>query len=282
MLLERGPSSQLLVGMTLGLLFEKPSTRTRVSFEAGMNQLGGQSLFLDSEKIQLSRGESLADTAQVLSRYLDGLIVRTFEQAALEEWARHATIPVINGLTDLCHPCQALADLMTILEKKGYLKGLKIAYIGDGNNVANSLLEASAKVGMHIAIGCPRGFEPDPHIVAQSQAEANQTEGSAVITHDPLEAVDAADVVYTDVWTSMGQEQEHSHRLEALAEYQVNDQLMSKANPSAIVLHCLPAHRGEEITASVLDGPQSVVLDQAENRLHMQKAILVEWIGRPQ
>ncbi|NKB81272.1 MAG: ornithine carbamoyltransferase [Nitrospirales bacterium] len=276
---RQSPSSYLLTGMTLGLLFEKPSTRTRVSFEAGMNQLGGQSLFLDFEKIQLSRGESLSDTAQVLSRYLDGLVIRTFEQATLEEWARHTSIPVINGLTDLGHPCQALADLMTIWEKMDCLKGLKLAYIGDGNNVANSLLEASVKVGMHIAIGCPRGFEPDPHIVAQAQMEARQTGGSAVITHDPLDAANGADVVYTDVWTSMGQEQDQARRLTALAGYQVNDQLMNEAKPSAIVLHCLPAHRGEEITASVLDGPQSVVLDQAENRLHVQKAILAEWIG---
>lgn len=278
---RKGPNSQLLAGMTLGLLFEKPSTRTRVSFEAGMNQLGGQALFLDYEKIQLSRGESLPDTAQVLSRYLDGLIVRTFEQRTLEAWARYATIPVINGLTDLCHPCQALADLMTILEKKGHLKGLKMAYIGDGNNMAHSLMEASAKVGMHFAIGCPAGFDPDTDITQQAQTEAREHDGSIVVSHDPLEAAMNADIVYTDVWTSMGQEEEQDRRLEALSGYQVNEQLMSRARPDAIVLHCLPAHRGEEITASVLEGPQSVVLDQAENRLHMQKAILTEWIGQP-
>jgi len=276
-----GQSSQLLQGLTLGLLFEKPSTRTRVSFEAGMSQLGGQALFLSSEKIQLSRGESLADTALVLSRYLDGLVVRTFEQSTLEEWARHATIPVINGLTDLTHPCQALADLLTILEKKGSLKGLKLAYVGDGNNIANSLLEAGAKVGMHIAIGCPTQYAPDPTITEKSQQEAEETGATIEITPDPLYAARHADVLYTDVWTSMGQENEQARRLTALAPYQLNESLLAIAKPDAMVLHCLPAHRGEEITAGVIDGPQSAVLDQAENRLHVQKAILTEWLGRP-
>ncbi len=276
-----GRASQWLSGLTLGLIFEKPSTRTRVSFEAGMNQLGGQALFLSSEKIQLSRGESLADTALVLSRYLDGLVVRTFEQSTLEEWARHATIPVINGLTDLSHPCQALADILTILEKKGSLTGLKLAYLGDGNNIANSLIEAGAKVGMHVAIGCPPNYVPDPTIVEKSREEAAQTGATIEITSDPVEAARKADVLYTDVWTSMGQEEEQAQRLTALAPYQLNESLMAVAKPDAIVLHCLPAHRGEEITASVLDGPQSAVLDQAENRLHVQKAILTEWLGRP-
>jgi len=269
-----------LKGKTLGLIFEKPSTRTRVSFEAGMNQLGGQALFLASEKIQLSRGESLADTAKVLSRYVDGLVVRTFNQSALEEWAQHTSIPVINGLTDHCHPCQALADLLTIVEKKGRAKGLKLAYIGDGNNITHSLLEMGAKVGMHVSVGCPSGYEPDSRIVKQAMAESIESGARIEITHDPMVAAKNADAIYTDVWISMGQEAEHQPRMAAFAPYQVNSQLMKQAKPSAVVLHCLPAHRGEEITGEVLDGPQSVVLDQAENRLHIQKAILLEWLGR--
>ena len=269
-----------LKGKTLGLIFEKPSTRTRVSFEAGMNQLGGQALFLASEKIQLSRGESLADTAKVLSRYVDGLVVRTFDQSALEEWAQHTSIPVINGLTDHCHPCQALADLLTIVEKKGRAKGLKLAYIGDGNNITHSLLEIGAKVGMHVSVGCPAGYAPDSTIVKQAKIEGAQTGAKIEITHDPLLAAKNADAIYTDVWISMGQEDEQQPRMSAFAPYQVNTLLMKQAKPGAVVLHCLPAHRGEEITAEVLDGPQSVVLDQAENRLHIQKAILLEWLGK--
>ncbi len=281
-----GPASQWLSGLTLGLIFEKPSTRTRVSFEAGMHQLGGQALFLPSDTIQLSRGESLGDTALVLSRYLDGLVIRTFEQSKLEEWARYATIPVINGLTDLCHPCQALADLFTLMEVNGSFakesfEGLKLAYIGDGNNIAHSLIEAGAKVGMHIAIGCPPHYQPDPGIVERSRKEAAQTGATIEIVHDPAVAAENADALYTDVWTSMGQEHEQTERLKALAPYQLNERLLHRAKPSAIVLHCLPAHRGEEITAAVLDGPQSAVLQQAENRLHIQKAILTEWLGRP-
>ena len=277
---RKGKSPFPLKGKTLGLIFEKPSTRTRVSFEAGMNQLGGQALFLASEKIQLSRGESLADTAKVLSRYVDGLVVRTFDQSALEEWAQHTSIPVINGLTDHCHPCQALADLLTIVEKKGRAKGLKLAYIGDGNNITHSLLEVGAKVGMHVSVGCPLGYEPDSTIVNQARVEAAQTGATIEITHDPMLAAKNADAVYTDVWISMGQEDEHQPRMAAFAPYQVNSRLMKQAKPGAVVLHCLPAHRGEEITAEVLDGPQSVVLDQAENRLHIQKAILLEWLGK--
>lgn len=276
-----GVPHQRLVGATLGLLFEKPSTRTRVSFEAGINQLGGQSLFLPASDIQLCRGESVADTARVLSRYLDGIVIRTYEHAVVEEWARQATIPVINGLTDLCHPCQALSDLLTIREKKGRLKGLKIAYVGDGNNVANSLIEAAAKMGMAISLACPTGYEPNPRVVEGARGEAERTGGAITITDDPQEAVTDADVVYTDVWISMGQEREQARRLKVLAPYQVNERLMKGAEPDAIVMHCLPAHRGQEITAGVLDGPQSVVLDQAENRLHMQKAILVEWLQGP-
>ena len=217
----------------------------------------------------------------VLSRYLDGLVVRTFEQSTLEEWARHATIPVINGLTDLSHPCQALADLMTILEKKGSLKGVKLAYLGDGNNIANSLIEAGAKVGMHIAIGCPPDYMPNAEIVKKSREEANETGAVIEVTSDPAEAARNADALYTDVWTSMGQEEEQAQRLDTLAPYQLNEAIVATAKSDAIVLHCLPAHRGEEITEAVIDGPQSAVLDQAENRLHVQKAILMEWLGRP-
>lgn len=277
---RKGQVSFPLKGKTLGLIFEKPSTRTRVSFEAGMNQLGGQALFLASEKIQLSRGESLADTAKVLTRYLDGLVVRTFNQASLEEWAQHTTIPVINGLTDSCHPCQALADLLTIVEHRDDAKGLKLAYIGDGNNIAHSLLEIGAKVGMHVAVGCPKGYEPDPRIVEAAREEGHQTGATIEITHNPKVAATDADVIYTDVWISMGQEHEQQPRIAALTPYQVNRQLMKQTKPHALVMHCLPAHRGEEITEEVLDGPQSVVLDQAENRLHIQKAILLEWLGK--
>jgi ornithine carbamoyltransferase len=278
---RRGIPHDYLAGATLGLLFEKPSTRTRVSFEAGMNQLGGQSLFLSASDIQLCRGESIADTARVLSRYLDGLVVRTYDHATVEEWARQASIPVINGLTDLCHPCQALSDLLTIQEKKGRLRGVKLAYVGDGNNVANSLIESAAKMGMVISLACPSGYEPDQRLVDLARVEAEETGASITISEDAHIAVKEAHVVYTDVWVSMGREREQSRRLKALVPYQLNERLLKNARPDAIVMHCLPAHRGQEISAGVLDGPQSVVLDQAENRLHMQKAILVEWLARP-
>ena len=278
---RQGRASQLMAGLTLGLLFEKPSTRTRVSFEAAMNQMGGQALFLSTDTIQLSRGESLADTALVLSRYLDGLVVRTFAQSTLREWARHSTIPVLNGLTDSGHPCQALADLFTISEKKGDLKGLKFTYIGDGNNIANSLLETCALMGISMSVGCPPEYEPDQKITEWARGVAQQSGATIDITHDPRLAAKDSDVLYTDVWTSMGQEKEQAKRIKILAPYQLNEQILSGAKPDALVMHCLPAHRGEEISASVLDGPQSVVLDQAENRLHMQKAILTEWLGRP-
>jgi ornithine carbamoyltransferase len=271
---QRGIRHDLLKGKTLGLLFQKPSTRTRVSFEAGMHQLGGHALVLPMADIQLSRGESVADTARVLSRYLDGIVIRTYDHTTVEEWAREATMPVINGLTDLSHPCQALSDLLTIKEKKGRLKGLKVAYVGDGNNVANSLIEAAAKMGMTISLGCPSGYQPDQHVVDLARVEAAKTGGLIELTQDPYVAVKEADVVYADVWISMGREREQARRLRVLAPYQVNGRLVAKAKPGAIVMHCLPAHRGEEITAEVLDGPQSVIIEQAENRLHMQKAIL--------
>ena len=275
----------MLAGRTIGLLFQKASTRTRVSFEVGMNQLGGQALFLPIGDIQLSRGESIADTARVLSRYLDGLVIRTYDQAIVEEWAREATVPVINGLTDLHHPCQALSDLLTIQEKKGRLKGLRLAYVGDGNNMTNSLIEAAVKVGMSVSCGCPKGYQPDSTVDEQARQEASKTGSAIELSDDPEVAAKDADVVYTDVWISMGQEREQARRLKAFSQYQVNARLMRRARPDAIVMHCLPAHRGEEISADVLDGPQSVVLDQAENRLHMQKAILVELVrplGRAQ
>jgi len=277
---RRGIPHPLLEGKTLGLLFEKPSTRTRVSFEAGMNQLGGHAMVLPMADTQLSRGESVPDTARVLSRYLDGIVIRTYDHATVEEWAREATMPVINGLTDLSHPCQALSDLLTIKEEKGRLKGIKIAYVGDGNNVANSLIEAAVKMGMTIALGCPSGYQPDQHVVDLARAEAAKTGAAVEIDHDPFVAVKDADVIYADVWISMGREREQARRLKVLAPYQVNNRLVSKAKSDVIVMHCLPAHRGEEITAEVLDGPQSVVIDQAENRLHMQKAILAKLLGK--
>lgn len=277
---RRGIPHQLLQGKTLGLLFQKPSTRTRVSFEAGMNQLGGHAMILPMAEIQLSRGESVADTARVLSRYLDGIVIRTYDHATVEEWAREATMPVINGLTDLSHPCQALSDLLTIKEKKGKLKGIKIAYVGDGNNVANSLIEAAAKMGMTIALGCPSGYQPDQHVVDLARMEAAKSGAVIELGDDPFVAVKEADVIYADVWISMGREREQARRLKVLAPYQVNSRLVAKAKPDAVVMHCLPAHRGEEITAEVLDGPQSVIIDQAENRLHMQKAILTKLLGK--
>jgi ornithine carbamoyltransferase len=271
---RQGKAHATLKGKTLGMIFEKSSTRTRVSFEVGMYQLGGHGLFLSSDDLQIGRGEPVADTARVLSRYLDGIMIRTFAQSTIEELARHATIPVINGLTDLHHPCQVLADLFTIREKKGKLKGLKLAYIGDGNNMANSLIEACVRTGMHISIGCPHGYEPDAGVMREAQQETVRTGSVLRIVNDPAKATQDADVVYTDVWASMGQEAEHAVRVRAFQGYEVDAKLMKTADTKAIVMHCLPAHRGEEIAADVIDGPQSVVWDQAENRLHTQKAVL--------
>ena len=277
---HQGIPHRLLRGKTLGLLFQKPSTRTRVSFEAGMNQLGGHALALPMSDIQLARGETVADTARVISRYLDGIVIRTYDHAIVEEWATEATMPVINGLTDHSHPCQALSDLMTIQEFKGRLKGLRLAYIGDGNNVANSLIEAGAKVGMHVVIGCPSGYQPDQRVIDRARMDGQATGAAVEVVENPLVAVKEADVVYTDVWISMGREREQARRLRILSPYQLNQRLLQRARPDAIVMHCLPAHRGEEISADVLDGPQSVVIDQAENRLHMQKAILTQLFSR--
>lgn len=269
----------LLKGKTLGMIFSKSSTRTRVSFEVGMFQLGGQALFLSSQDIQLGRGESIEDTAKVLSRYLDGIMIRTFSHQDVVDLSVHGSIPVINGLTDLMHPCQALADLMTIKEHKGTLAGLKLAYLGDGNNVANSLLHACAKAGMHIAVASPAGYECDSACVKEARDCAALTGGSVVLTPNPVEAAMDADVIYTDTWISMGQEAEKATKIPIFMPYQVNSELMSHASSDAIFLHCLPAYRGYEVSAEIMDGASSVVFDEAENRLHAQKAVLVKLLG---
>lgn len=264
-----------LVGKTLAMIFEKPSTRTRVSFEVGMTQLGGSALYLNSNDLQLGRGETIADTARVLSQYVDAIMIRTFAHQKLEELAEYATIPVINGLTDDDHPCQALADLLTIYEVKNTLKGLKLAYVGDGNNVAHALMIAAAKVGMDCVIACPAGYEPKEKYVNAAMQIGKQTGANVAVTHDPVEAVTNADIIYTDVWTSMGQEQESEQRLAVFQPFQVNCELAKHAKPDYMFLHCLPAHRDEEVTADVIDGPNSFVFQQAGNRLHVQKAILL-------
>lgn len=271
---KKGIAHYILEGKTLGMIFTKSSTRTRVSFEVGMYQLGGKGLFLSSNDIQLGRGETISDTAQVLSRYLDGIMIRTFAQRDVDQLAEGASIPVINGLTDLLHPCQVLADLQTIQEHKGQLKGLKMAYLGDGNNMAHSLMIGGAKVGIDVAIASPAGYLPDAGIVKIAREAGEETGANILVTEDPLEAVAGADIVYTDVWASMGQEAEQAKREKDFAAYQVNSQLMDKAKKDYIFLHCLPAHRGEEVTAEVIDGPNSVIFDEAENRLHAQKAIM--------
>ena len=260
-----------LIGKSIGLLFEKASTRTRVSFEVGIYQLGAHPIYLNPNEIQLGRGETIPDTARALSRYLDAIVVRTFGHELLAEFASHSSVPVINGLSDLHHPCQALGDLMTILEKKGRLKDIRIAYVGDGNNVANSLIEAASVTGMNLTIACPEGHEPDPEVLERVRAAANS---EILILREPKEAVGRADVVYTDVWVSMGQEKESKKRKKRFKDYQINSKILSCAKKDVVVLHCLPAHRGEEITDEVMDGPQSAVFDQAENRLHAQKALL--------
>jgi len=265
-----------LKGKILGMIFDKSSTRTRVSFEVGMIQLGGSALYLNGNDLQLGRGETIADTAQVLSQYLDGIMIRTFSHKSVEELADHAAIPVINGLTDLYHPCQALADLLTVYEKKGKLAGLKLAYIGDGNNMAHSLMIACAKVGMNVSIAAPKEYFPNHDVTAMCEGFTEVSGAKLVITDSPTEAVKDADIIYTDVWTSMGQEAENEQRLKDFQDYQVNDELLVHAHDDYLFMHCLPAHRGEEVSADVIDGPHSVVFDQAGNRLHAQKALLVE------
>lgn len=276
---KEGVQHHLLKGKTLGMIFTKSSTRTRVSFEVGMYQLGGYSLFLSANDIQLGRGETIYDTAQVLSRYLDGIMIRTFKHSDVEELAQFGTIPVVNGLTDLMHPCQILADLFTVYEQKGALKGLKMAYVGDGNNVANSLLHGCSKVGMNISVATPKGYECDKEMAAEA-FEAAKLSGSEInLTEDPFEAVKNADVIYTDTWVSMGQESEKEQRKKIFMPFQVNTELFSKAKDDAIFLHCLPAYRGLEVTDEIIDGPQSVIFDEAENRMHVQKAVLAILMG---
>lgn len=269
-----GEVFQPLLGKTLGMIFEKSSTRTRVSFEVGMFQLGGHALFLSKNDIQMGRGETISDTAQTMSRYLDGIIIRTFGHRNVVDLARAATIPVINALSDQSHPCQALADYQTVLEKKGRLEGLKIAYIGDGNNMTHSLMMGAAKLGMHFASASPEGYDPSETVVKQSREVAAQTGGSVSVVRDPREAVEGADIVYTDVWASMGFEEEQKVRELAFKNYQVNEELVASAKTDYLFMHCLPAHRGEEVTEGVIDGKHSVVFDEAENRLHAQKAIM--------
>lgn len=270
---KAGIPHPLLKGKALGMIFQKSSTRTRLSFEVGIAQLGGYGLFLSSRDLQLGRGETISDTGKVFSRYLDGIMIRTFDHSEVEELAEAADIPVINGLTDLLHPCQAMADVMTILEHKGTLRGLKLVFVGDGNNVAHSLAFAGAKTGMDVTICCPPGYEPDIDVMVRAQKDAPETGARLEVVHD-ISAVAGADVIYTDVWTSMGQEDEQQTRLDKFKPYQVNSDMVRLAAPDVIVMHCLPAHRGEEITGDVIDGPHSVVFDEAENRLHVQKAIM--------
>lgn len=269
-----------LAGKTLAMIFAKSSTRTRVSFEVGATQLGGTALFLSTSDIQLGRGEPISDTAQVLSRMVDGIMIRTFKQSDLEALAKYGSIPIINGLTDEFHPCQVLADLMTIYEKKGTLEGLKLAFVGDGNNMAHSLMIGCSKLGIDVAVASPDGYKPSPTYTAWAVANAAQHGSKVTVCSDPLEACADADVLYTDVWASMGQEGEAAKRREAFeGVYQINAAALAVAKPDAIFLHCLPAHRGEEVTSEVIDGPHSVIFDEAENRLHAQKAVMALLMG---
>ena len=272
---KEGVPHEFCKGQTLAMLFSKASTRTRVSFETGFHQLGGHAIYLNDKDSQIGRGEPIRDTARVLSRMVDGIMIRTFSHDSVIELAKYASIPVINGLTDLLHPCQALTDLLTIEEHQKTLKGRKLVYVGDGNNMAHSLMYACAKVGMHMVCASPKGYQPDPAVVKQAQEDAALTGCTVSVEEDIFKAVKGADVLYTDVWTSMGQEAEREVRLQALHDYQINGELLKAAHEDAIIMHCLPAHRGEEITEEVLEGPHSVVWDEAENRLHTQKAVMV-------
>ena len=271
---KHGITHHHLAGQTLGMIFQKSSTRTRVSFEVGMYDLGGSALFLSSHDLQIGRGEPVQDTARVLSRYLDGIMIRTFAQQEVEDLARFGSIPVINGLTDYCHPCQVLADLLTIREHKKVLAGNKLCFVGDGNNMANSLIVGGIKMGMKVAIACPDNYQPDADIVAWAKEN-----GEFEMTSSVLDAMKDADVLYTDVWASMGQEEEAAQRRKIFAGYQINDAVMAAANPGAMVMHCLPAHRGEEITAEVFEAHADEIFDEAENRLHAQKAVLCKLLG---
>lgn len=272
---KNGIEHKVLKGKTLGMIFQKSSTRTRVSFETGMYQLGGQALFLSNRDLQIGRGEPVQDTARVLSRYLDGLMIRTFEQQEVEDFAQYGSIPVINALTDYCHPCQVLADLMTIREYKGRFDGLKMCYIGDGNNMANSLIVGGLRVGMEVSVACPKDYQPDNEVLELTK----EYPGMFTMTDKPLEAAKDADVIFTDVWTSMGEEAETEKRKKDFAGYQINEELMAAAKPDAMVQHCLPAHRGEEITADVFEAHADEIFDEAENRLHAQKAVMVKVMG---
>ena len=276
---KAGEPYEPLRGKSLAMIFEKSSTRTRVSFEVGVTQLGGHALFLSPNDLQIGRGETIADTARVLSRYVDGIMYRAYKSENVRELARHATVPVINGLDDKEHPCQIIADLLTLGEHKGKLAGLKLAYVGDGNNVCNSLLIGCAEVGMHMTAGVPKGYEPDAHLLSEARRIAQDTAARIEVVHDPFEAVRNADVLYTDVWVSMGREKEKEERERLFLPFQVNEKLVRAANPDTVVMHCLPAHRGLEITDEVVDGPHSIVFDQAENRLHAQKAILARFLA---
>ena len=271
---QHGIEHHHLKGKTLGMIFQKSSTRTRVSFETGMYQLGGQALFLSNRDLQIGRGEPVQDTARVLSRYLDGIMIRTFEQKEVEDLAEYGSIPIINGLTDYCHPCQVLADLMTIREYKKSFDGLKFCFIGDGNNMANSLIVGAISMGMECPIACPKDYQPDAQIMAWAKEN-----GTFTCSEDILACAKDADVVYTDVWASMGQEEEKAEREKIFKNYQINDEVMAAAKPDAMVLHCLPAHREEEITAKVFEAHANEIFDEAENRLHAQKAVLVKLLG---
>lgn len=273
---KKGIEHHLLKGKTLAMIFEKSSTRTRVSFEVGIYQLGGHGLFISSGTSQMGRGEPIKDTARTLSRYCDGIMVRTFGQEIVEELARYAAIPVINGLTDLFHPCQVMADIMTVIEHKGKYDGLKFTWVGDGNNMANTWIEAAAIFGFDLALACPQGYQPNSRVLEWAQAKGKS---SIVVTDDPREAVKDADVLNTDVWASMGQEAEQKAREKAFSGFQLNAELVKLAKPDCVVMHCLPAHRDEEITDEVIEGPNSVVWDEAENRLHVQKAIMARLMG---
>lgn len=276
---KAGQKQTCLSGKTLAMIFAKSSTRTRVSFEVGATQLGGTALFLSTADIQLGRGEPVSDTAQVLSRMVDGIMIRTFKQSDLEALAKYGSIPIINGLTDEFHPCQVLADLLTIYEKKGALKGLKLAFVGDGNNMAHSLMIGCSKLGIDVAIASPDGYKPKPAYTAWAVANAEAHGSKVTVCTDLLDACRDADVLYTDVWASMGQEGEAAKRMRDFAGYQINAQALAVAKPDAIFLHCLPAHRGEEVTSEVIDGPHSVIFDEAENRLHAQKAVMSLLMG---
>jgi ornithine carbamoyltransferase len=272
--LLRGQEHPLLKGKTLGMIFEKSSTRTRVSFEVGMWQLGGYALYLSAGDLQLGRGETIGDTAQVLSRYVDGIMARVFAHQTILDLVKYSRVPVINGLSDFSHPCQGLGDLFTVYEKKGRLSGLTLAYVGDGNNVAHSLIYGCAKMGINIVLACPKGYEPDAGVLSRAGADAKRGGSRIRVTEDPREAVQGADVIYTDVWASMGKEKEHAERVKMFQPYQVNSELVKLAKEDYLFMHCLPAHRGEEVTNEVADSANSVIFDQAENRMHVQKAIM--------